>query len=136
MLRIITRLDTLALDNHSTLDDRGAPELWKNEVDKRKIHSAPRQDLKRAQTLGFGCIDVSHASSGYEPTARINGSSTGYEPKMLLKTMSPRIDMMSRQKWSCSACWKLLQAGTNSKFTEGFSDDKRLSERHRVHPNR
>ena len=97
MLRIITRLDTLALDNHSTLDERGAPEPWKNEVDKRKIHSAPRQDLKRAQTLGFGCIDVSHASSGYEPTARINGSSTGYEPKMLLKTMSPRIDMMSRQ---------------------------------------
>ena len=95
MLRIITRLDTLAANNHNTLDEQGAPELWKNEVDKRKIHSAPRQDRKRAHTLGFGCIYVSHASTGYEPKARINGSSTGYEPKMLSKTMCSKLDMMS-----------------------------------------
>ena len=119
MLRIITRLDTVAADNHNTLDEHGAPELWKNEVDKRKIHSAPRQDWKRAHTLGLGCIDVSHGSTGYEPKARINGSSAGYEPKMLSKTMCSKLDMMSRQKWSCSACWELLHAGTNSEVHRG-----------------
>ena len=120
MLRIITRLDTLAADRHNTMDERGAPELWKNEVDKSKIHSAHRQDWKRAHTLGLGCIDVSHASTGYEPKVLINGSSTGHEPKMLLKKMSPRLDMLSRQKWSYSACWELLQAGTNFEVHRGI----------------
>ena len=74
----------LCIPTHHTMslaavDEHGAPALWKNEVNKREIHFALKQDRKRAHTLAFGCIDVSHTSTGDEPMARINGSSKGYE---------------------------------------------------------
>ena len=111
----------------------------RNEVCKRKIHSAPRQ---ASHTLDFDCTDAVHTSSSFEPEARLDGSLKTYEPESgrtenSFETSSLKLYTLSRQKYvKIQLAVDNSHARTGSKFTWEFSDAKRSNERYCVLPSK